>query len=54
MVPTMVPYSSKTQIPSEAGAELAIIVQAWPALPHGLRQGILAMIQATHSVDSAS
>jgi hypothetical protein len=54
VVPTMVPYASKTQIPSETGAELAVIVQAWPSLPDGLRQSILAMIQATRSEDSAS
>jgi hypothetical protein len=53
-VPTMVPSDSKAVFDAEIGAELAQVVTAWPALPASMRQGILAMIQAAASLDSAS
>ena len=50
----MVPCSQETTFAAEIGTEMAQVVTAWPALPRGLRQGILAMIQATRSEDSPS
>ena len=49
----MVPCAQETTFTAEIGAELAQVVTAWPALPQPLRKGILAMIQATRSEDSA-
>jgi hypothetical protein len=53
-VPTMVPTDSEIEFDAQVGAELTQIVTAWPTLPASMRQGILAMIQAAASVDSAS
>jgi len=48
-VPTMVPCFTKTENDIEIDTELAQVVEAWPALPQPLKQGILAMIQAADS-----
>ncbi len=50
----MVPSDSDIAFDTEIGAELAQVVTAWPTLPASMRQGILAMIQAAASADSAS
>jgi hypothetical protein len=50
----MVPTDSEIEFDAQVGAELTQIVTAWPTLPASMRQGILAMIQAAASVDSAS
>jgi len=47
----MVPCLPKTQNTIGIDAELTQVVEAWPALPQALKQGILAMIQATGSDD---
>jgi hypothetical protein len=50
----MVPSDSEIAFDAQLGAELTQIVTAWPTLPASMRQGILAMIQAAASADSAS
>ena len=50
----MVPTDPETEFDTETGAELAQVVIAWPTLPASMRQGILAMIHAAASADSAS
>ncbi len=43
----MVPSDSKSVFDAELGAELAQILTVWPTLPTTMRQGIIAMIQAS-------
>ena len=50
----MVPSDPEIGFDTEIGAELAQVVTSWPVLRASMRQGILAMIQAAASVDSAS
>ncbi len=50
----MVPTELENGFHGEIGEELSQAVTAWPTLPASMRQGILAMIQAAASDDSAS